>query len=63
MTIQLANQIVLAERDLRPALEDIDGRFTPAAGIPREWSARLIRVIAARSLSLADRLDPGYSHA
>jgi hypothetical protein len=63
MTIQLTNQIVMAERDVRPLREDLAGRFTPAAGPTREWSARFIRAIAGQSLRLADRLDPGYRYA
>jgi hypothetical protein len=63
MTIQLTNQIVLAERDLRPAHEGLEGRFTPAAGIPRERSARVRRTIAGHSLRLADHLDHGYRYA
>jgi hypothetical protein len=61
MTIQLTDQILMAERDVRPVF--VTGRFTPAAGTTREWGARLIRATAQQSLRLADRLDHGYRYA
>ncbi len=60
MTIQLTNQILMAERDLRIVPEPVEGRFTPALPVTRTWSARLIRATAEQSLRLADRLDQGY---
>jgi hypothetical protein len=60
MTIQLTQQILTAERDVRPVLAPTGGRFTPTARTSRAWSARLIRATAQQSLRLADRLDQGY---
>ena len=60
MTIQLTQQILMAERDVRSELAQTGGRFTPAAPTSRKWSARLIRATAHQSLRLADRLDQGY---
>ena len=63
MTLQLTNQILMAERDVRPARDDVDGRFTPERTTTRERGARLIRATAHQSLRLANRLDPGYRYA
>jgi len=63
MTIQLTQQILMAEHDVRSTPEYLDGRFTPSAGTSRTLSARLVRGIADHSLRLADRLDPGYRYA
>lgn len=63
MTIQLTNQILMAERDVRPAPHYRAGRFSPSPRTTREWGARLIRSVAQRSLRLADRLDHGYRYA
>ncbi len=59
MTIQLTDQILMAERDVRMP-QPMAGRFTPARPVTRTWSARLIRATAEQSLRLADRLDQGY---
>ncbi len=63
MTIQLTDQIVMAERNVRPAMEYLDGRTTPAPQTTREWGARLIRAVAQQTLRLANRLDPDYRYA
>ena len=63
MTIQLTQQIQMAERDVRPVQVQDGGRFTPTARTNREWRARLIRATAHKSLRLADRLDHGYGLA
>ena len=64
MTIQLANQILTAERDLGAATTTHDGRFVPNAQLTlRGFGVRAIRTTAKTSLRLADRLDPGYRYA
>lgn len=64
MTIQLTQQILMAERDVHTATEGIEGRFTPTArSTTRESSARLIRALAQRTLRLADRIDDSYDLA
>lgn len=60
MTIQLTQQILMAERDVRPVPAHTGGRFTTTARTSRALSARLIRATAHQSLRLADRLDQGY---
>jgi hypothetical protein len=63
MTIQLTQQILMAERDVRPVFIQEGGRFTPTARTSREWGARLLRATAHQGLRLADRLDQGYGLA
>jgi hypothetical protein len=64
MTIQLANQILTAERDLGAATTTHEGRFVPNAQFTlRGLGVRAIRTTAKTSLRLADRLDPGYCYA
>jgi hypothetical protein len=64
MTIQLANQILTAERDLGAATTAHEGRFVPNAQLTlRGLGVRAIRTTAKKSLRLADRLDPGYRYA
>jgi hypothetical protein len=58
MTIQLATQILVAERDL-PTPVSIEGRVVTAAG-PRWLSAKALRASARFGLRLADRLEQGY---
>jgi hypothetical protein len=65
MTIQLMNQIQLAEREIAKTNAYIaDPRFTPDASYSlRELGARLLRSSAGKGLELADRLDPEYQYA
>jgi hypothetical protein len=63
MTIQLTQQILMAEHDVRPLFIQEGGRFTPTARTSREWGARLLRATAHQGLRLADRLDQGYGLA
>jgi hypothetical protein len=63
MTIQLTQQILMAERDVRSAPVYADGRFTPSARTTRGLGARLIRAVGQQSFRLADRLDPACRYA
>jgi hypothetical protein len=64
MTIQLTDQILIAERDLGAATTAHEGRFVPNAQLTlRGLGVRAIRTTAKKSLRLADRLDPGYRYA
>jgi hypothetical protein len=64
MTIQLTDQILVAERDLGAATTAHEGRFLPNAQLTlRGLGVRAIRTTAKKSLRLADRLDPGYRYA
>lgn len=58
MTLQLIQQIQIAERDLRPVTYDVVASTTPHHDTLREVGARLFRTTATRSLQLANRLDP-----
>lgn len=62
MTIQLVNQIQLAERGLGVADRSADARFVPDARFSlRGASAKFLRSSAVQGLRLADRLDPQYA--
>ena len=64
MTIQLTDQILVAERDLGAATTAHEGRFVPNAQLTlRGLGVRAIRTTAKKSLRLADRLDPCYRYA
>ena len=64
MILQLANQILTAERDLGAATTTHDGRFVPNVQFTlRGLGVRAIRTSAKTSLKLADRLDPCYRYA